>query len=176
MATIFSYFRLILFLGGVLVGVQVPVFVHQYGNTLEAHFKESQSSLHEFQNNAREYFGGDMEALIAHYQKNGDPVFQEGGKSIQSIYARFIELKKAVADFRESVWNAYAQAIIYPLSDIRKEVLDHYAYAVKLDFGAILFGLVSGFVLAVFGELALRGLISALLSVNRRLQPGLGRS
>lgn len=175
MSTIFSYLRLILFLGGVLAGVQVPVFVHQYGNTLEAHFKESESGMREFQDNAREYFGGDMEALIAHYQKNGDPVFQEGGKSIRSIYARFIELKKAVADFRESAWNAYAQAIVYPLSDIRKEVLDHYAYAVKLDFGAILFGLVSGFVLAVLGELVLRGLVGALLSLNRRLQPDPGR-
>lgn len=175
MATLFSYLRLILFLGGVLVGIQAPVFVDHYGNRLEAHFLESEAGLREFRVDAQTHFGGDMKALIDHYKHDGDPVFQEGGKSIQRMHARFVELKEALFDFRQNAWKAYWQAIFAPVSDIQKEVVKNYSYAIKLDFGAILFGLVSGLILTVLGELALRALLFALALLNKRLQPTFNR-
>ncbi len=171
MATLISYLRLILFLGGVLVGVQVPFFVDQYGKSLEAHFLESQKNLSEFQENAQKFFGGDMQALISHYRENGDPVFRDGGKSIQSMYARFLELEQALEDFNANAWRAFSQAIIHPVAGIRKEVLENYSYAIKLNPGAIAFGIVAGLFLALLGETAARGLVAMLASLGRRWQP-----
>ena len=165
MTTVFSYVRLILFLGGVLIGVQLPVFVDQYGKSLEAHFLESGQNLNEFQNDAQKYFNGDMEKLIAYYKKNGDPVFLDGGESIQSIYHRYLELKNAMSNFTEGTWSAYTQAFFHPVPDIQEEVMKNYSYSVKLDLGAILFGLMCGFVLALFGEAILRVIVGAVVAV-----------
>ena len=49
MRKILDYLRLLLFTGGVLIGVQVPGFIDQYGKSLEAHLLESSQSLKEFQ-------------------------------------------------------------------------------------------------------------------------------
>jgi hypothetical protein len=43
-----DYLRLVLFVCGVLVGIQVPGFVDQYGQRLEAHQLEAKLSLAEF--------------------------------------------------------------------------------------------------------------------------------
>lgn len=168
-ATLFSYLRLTLFLGGVLIGVQVPMFVDQYGKSLESHFLESERSLHEFKDEAQKHFGGSMEKLIAHYKKSGDPVFHDGGKSIQAIYGRNLELKEAIGLFRKGSWNAYTQAFLAPIPDVQNEVLKNYTYSVKLDFDAIFFGLVSGLFLSGLIESICHVAIAAVSSLKRLL-------
>ncbi|WP_084684793.1 DUF2937 family protein [Methylohalobius crimeensis] len=157
MTVIVDYLRLILFLGGTLIGVQIPGFVDQYGRSLESHFRESKQNLDEFQRDADRYFGGDLEKLIAHYKSDGDRVFYAGGESIDSIYRRNLILKNAVADFRESYFSALSQVFFNPISDIRTEVWENYSYSVKLDFSAILIGLTVGLVVASLAEGLLRG-------------------
>ncbi|MDY0223604.1 MAG: DUF2937 family protein, partial [Desulfobacterium sp.] len=92
MELFFSYIRVFVFLGCTLVGIQVPAFVDQYGKSLESRLIESRIALNEFQDDADKYFDGSVEELIAHYKKNDDQVFNEGGRSIQSIYDRNIML------------------------------------------------------------------------------------
>ena len=168
MATILAYLRLVLFLGGVLVGLQVPGFVDQYGKSLEAHFSESQINLMKFQQDADRFFNGDMKKLIAHYKSDSDPVFQEGGRSISAIYERKVKLGKAVSDFRRSAFRAYRQVFLSPVSDIREEVWNSYTYSIKLDVSAISVGLLAGLVLSVLVEFLMRGLIGLVsLVINR---------
>ncbi|MBN2700034.1 MAG: DUF2937 family protein [Methylothermaceae bacterium] len=159
MAVIVDYLRLILFLGGALVGVQIPGFVDQYGKGLESHFLESKQNLEEFQRDADRYFGGNLEKLIAHYKSNGDRVFHAGGESIDAIYRRNLILKNAVADFRESYFSALSQVFFNPVPEIRSEVWNNYTYFVKLDFSAIAIGLTVGLVGAGLAEGLLHGLI-----------------
>lgn len=170
MATIFSYIRIFLFIGGTLLGVQVPFFVDQYGKSLESHLIESQKALSVFQDDADKYFNGSLENLIAHYKENDDKVFNEGGDSIQSIYDRNMMLKKKFLNFQGSAWSSYFQAIVNPVSEVKNEVWRNYSYAIKLDPKSIVFGLVVGLLLAVLIELLLRSIFLISNTLNKRLQ------
>ncbi|MGH8505987.1 MAG: DUF2937 family protein [Stenotrophobium sp.] len=168
MTTVLSYLRLILFLGGALIGVQIPGFVDQYGKSLESHLRESSTSLQAFQRDADKYFDGDIQRLIAHYKNNGDPVFTSGGGSIDTIYQRNLALKTAELEFGQGFLSAYEQVFIHPVRDIRDEVWNSYTYGIKLDRSAIGMGLLLGFILAVLVEIPLRGLLAALVALTRK--------
>jgi|AZIJ01.1.fsa_nt_gi hypothetical protein len=152
MDKIVDYLRLILFTGGVLLGVQVPAFVDQYGKSLKAHLIESSLSLEQFEKDAKRYFDGDLDQLISHYQSNPDPVIQDGGASIDAIYKRNRDLKMAWATFSKSTYSAYSQVLFTPLADIKDEVWRHYTYTIILNKPAIISGLCCGFLLALLVE------------------------
>lgn len=157
-------------MAGVLISVQLPVFVDQYGQRLDAHYQESDRSVGAFRDDAKKFFNGDMEKLITYYKTNGDPVFHDGGESIESIYSRYLTLKKALANFQKGLWSAYSQAFIYPVADIQAEVRSNYSYAIKLDATAIVLGIAGGFMLALLGEGVLRGIIAVLSVLRKRPQ------
>lgn len=171
MNTVMSYLRLILFFGGVLVGIQVPTFVDQYGKGLASHYAESERSLDAFRDEAVRHFDGDMDRLIGHYRRSGDQVFEEGGDSIEVIYRRNRLLADQLADFRANPLRAYSQAFFTPVPDVQAEVRNDFSYAIRLDPGAIAFGMVSGFVLSVVGELLLRLLAALVLPPPSRTRP-----
>lgn len=159
MTTIFSYIRIFIFLGGTLASVQVPLFVDQYGKSLEAHFLEAENALNEFQDDANKYFDGNIEALIAHYKQSGDKVFNDGGTSIQSLLERYLFLKKNFTRFTGSQWQAYVQALFTPVAEVQEEVWHNFSYALILEPRSLLFGLVAGLLLASFVEVVLRLLV-----------------
>lgn len=154
---ILSYLRIAVFIAGVLIGIQAPGFVDQYGKSLESHYIEAKYSVSEFQRDADRYFDGDMEKLISYYIKDPDPVFRDGGKSISTIYERFLMLEKAYRSFKESTLNAYMQTFLNPVSDIKKEVWRNYTYIIKLDSAAISIGLITGLALSALAELIMLG-------------------
>ncbi|RUO39833.1 DUF2937 domain-containing protein [Aliidiomarina taiwanensis] len=156
MNIVFSYIRLLVFLGCALAGVQVPGFVDQYGKSLEAHVLESQFALQEFQADADKFFEGNLERLIAHYKASDDAVFHDGGSSIETIYARNVMLKANLAAFRSSFFSAYQQALFAPVPDVGEEVRSNYTYTVQLNPVAVGFGLGVGFFIALGIELLLR--------------------
>ncbi|MDY0376505.1 MAG: DUF2937 family protein [Desulfobacterium sp.] len=170
MELFFSYIRVFVFLGCTLVGIQVPAFVDQYGKSLESRLIESQIALNEFQDDADKYFDGSVEELIAHYKKNDDQVFNEGGRSIQSIYDRNIMLVSSFAQFESSSWSAYTQALISPVPDVRREVWKNYSYAIQLNPSAVAFGLITGLIFTLVIELLLRLLCNAPKLLYRRFQ------
>lgn len=168
MKTVYSYLRLILFFAGVLVGVQLPVYVEQYGQSLEAHATESRRSLSGFQEDADRYFDGDLQQLIDYYKADGDGVFFDGGQSIEAIHQRHSTLSNALEAFRSDTWSAYTQAFISPVPDIQQEVRANYSYSVKLDAAAISLGIVSGLLLSLSGETLVRFLRLLLVPIGRR--------
>lgn len=152
----YSYIRLFVFLGCTLVGIQVPVFVDEYGKSLESHLAESRMALNEFQGDADKYFDGRLEKLIAHYLNNGDQVFNEGGRSIESIYNRNLMLKMNFAQFQSSAWAAYTQALFTPVPDVGSKAWKNHSYAIQLKPSAIAFGLIVGLIFSLGVELLLR--------------------
>ncbi|MCB9494697.1 MAG: DUF2937 family protein [Desulfobacteraceae bacterium] len=153
MKIISHYLRLILFITGVLFGVQIPAFMDAYKNSLQAHLNESSKSLAEFQSDADKYFNGDLTKLINHYKSNKDPVFLEGGESIDSIYKRNLELEKAFLNFNKNFFNSFIHVFVFPLEDIKNEVLKNYSYSVKLNKASILGGIVTGTLLSAFFDI-----------------------
>lgn len=173
MRTILEYLRLGLFVGGALIGVQIPSFVEQYGHRLESHLLESKTSLEGFQLDADKYFDGDIENLIQHYAKNADPVINDGGESIASLNSRSQFLQRSWTEFNASFQQRYWHAFMSPVNTIRTETWAGFDFAVRLDVSAIIWALSLGFILAALIELVLKltgigmtSLTSALLSTR----------
>jgi len=166
----FSYIRLFVFFGCTLAGIQVPVFVDQYGNSLESHLKESRIALDEFQDDADKYFDGSLDKLIAYYRENEDEVFNEGGRSIESIHDRNLMLRDSFGQFQSGYWSAYTQAIFFPVPDVGQEVWSNYSYAIQLKPAAIAFGLIFGLLSTLLIEVILRLLCKTPNLLNKRFQ------
>ncbi|QYK01252.1 DUF2937 family protein [Shewanella psychrotolerans] len=155
MKQLIDYIRLMLFVSGVLLGVQVPAFVDQYGQRLQAHATEAKLSLGEFQRDADRFFGGDLDKLIAHYRQNTDEVVKAGGESIEGIYQRYLLLEGALQRFNRSAYSGFQQVAFEPLADIRTEVWQHFSHTIMLDGRAIAIGLLIGLLLSMLSELCL---------------------
>lgn len=168
MRKILDYLRLLLFTSGVLIGVQMPGFIDQYGKSLEAHLLESSISLNEFQEDAERYFNGSLDKLIAHYQNNKDPVIKDGGDSIAAIYNRNQTLTQAWKSFTASTYSAYTHVILKPLLDIKYEVWSNYTYNIILNPSAIISGLTCGFILSLLIELASLLIIGTIRQLFKR--------
>jgi hypothetical protein len=149
MKILHDYLRLILFLGGALIGVQVPSFVDLYGARLESHLNESTLSLSTFKNDAERYFNGDIQQLINHYQKKSDPIIVDGGNNIASIFERNIRLKDAHQYFENSLFGRYAHTLYQPIEAIKAETWASYDYAIKLNSVGIIWALSVGFILSM---------------------------
>ncbi|PMG49594.1 hypothetical protein BCU91_02685 [Shewanella sp. 10N.286.52.B9] len=171
MKSVFDYLRLILFVSGVLLGVQVPAFVDQYGQRLQAHTQEAKLSLAEFEQDADRFFAGDIQQLIAHYQHNPDQVFSAGGDSIQAIYQRYQLLNGALMQFNQTAFSGFEQVAFTPMEDIRQEVWHNFSHTIMLDTRAITIGLVLGFLLSLICELCLLGCGKGCRHAYRALKP-----
>ncbi|QYJ82279.1 DUF2937 family protein [Shewanella aegiceratis] len=165
-----DYLRLLLFVCGVLLGVQVPAFVDQYGKALAAHTQEAKQSLAEFQRDADRFFGGDIDRLIAHYKQNPDAVFNAGGESIEALYQRYQLLSSALTEFNQSGYGGFDRLVLAPLPEIRDQVWQHFSHSILLDGRAIAFGLVFGLLFAMFCELTLHGCGHCCRGAYRRLR------
>lgn len=171
MKIIKDYIRLLLFVGGSLIGVQVPSFVGQYEQRLEAHLLESKASLNEFQMNADKFFEGDFDKLLKHYQDNSDPVFNEGGKSISNLFSRQEQLNNAMLSFNKTFFNRYFHTLVSPLPDIRDETWKSYDYSIKLNAASIIWALSVGLISAILMDLLLALMSALFLSNGKKDKP-----
>ncbi|TWI73997.1 Protein of unknown function (DUF2937) [Desulfobotulus alkaliphilus] len=168
---LYAYARLLLFMGGVLLGVQIPGFLDAYGKSLESRLQESMRSLALFQRDADRYFEGDLGRLIDHYEKTGDPVFRDGGANIAAIRERKKLLENALIDFRKSGFNAICHLILRPVKDVRDSVFETYTHVIRLDRDAVFAGLATGLLTALFPEM----LLSVFLVFFGKLRKGAGK-
>lgn len=152
-----GYLRLVLFGLGLLVGVQVPGFIDDYGKRVAAHRAESEESLSGFRETAARFFNGDLTALVAHYRASTDEVMHSDADSVAHLVRR--------AELLEGEWLAmqgpwYAQ-VLHLASAADQKLLDDtveaYSYQVLLAPQAIAWGLACGLLLAWLVELLLLG-------------------
>ncbi|WP_298772931.1 DUF2937 family protein [uncultured Shewanella sp.] len=167
MKKIIEYLRLILFMAGVLVGIQAPSVVDQYGKRLQSQLTESELSLNAFQGDADRYFGGSLDKLIAYYQNNEDPVFSDAGKNVEALMQRQIALSTAWQRFSASQYSPYVQFLFDPMLDIKTQVLAQYTYSIVLNTQAIMVGLIVGGLLAAVAELFLALIWQTLCLLKR---------
>lgn len=152
---LFEYIKLVIFVGAILVGIQVPGFVDQYGKNLAARVSESQHSIAVFQADADKYFAGDLNRLLKHYQQQVDPVIIAGGASIGSLVERNIQLTQALQVFNQSIYSPYQQVFLQPIQEIRAEVWQNYSYTVVLNGTSIVIGILVAVLLLALFEMSL---------------------
>jgi len=169
MKKLLDYIKLAVLLGGVLMGVQIPGLVDQYGSSLDSRVSESGNSIAEFQDDADKYYGGDINKLIAHYDNKSDPVIVSGGESIGALVSRNQYLAKAQREFHRSAYSAYIHVFISPVEEVRYDVWSNYTYKVILNGSAITIAIVSGLIALGLFELTffLLGLALPVLSRSR---------
>lgn len=153
MGKIFEYIKLIVFVTAILVGIQVPGFVDQYGKHLSARVAESNQNLAAFQRDANKFFAGDLNKLVAHYRKQQDPVFIDGGKSIEQIVLRNQLLTDALLAFKQNFYSPYIHVFLQPIYEIRQQVWQQYNYTVVLNGSSILVGIAIAILLLSLFEL-----------------------
>jgi hypothetical protein len=154
-----AYLRLVLFALGLLAGVQVPGFVDQYAKRVSAHYLESTKSIAGFQRTANQYFGGSIDALIAHHEASSDSVFKDEARDVAALYLR---LKKLTIEFdamNQPLLSRFMHVAFRPDREILGETITAYSYTVPLNEEAIICGLVAGLLLALFVESVLIGLV-----------------
>ena len=165
-----NYMRLALFMLGVLVGVQVPGFVNQYGKNLEARLLESNQAISQFQADADKFFDGDISKLIAYYQAKNDDIISAGANSITAIASRQTELKQAWHAFNSSTLSQFQHVAFTPISDIRTQVWQSYQYLIVLNPLAIFFGIVTGLLMTMVIDLVSGLLLWLGRSLSRSTQ------
>lgn len=171
MKSLMDYVRLILFVCGVLLGVQVPAFVDQYGQQLQAHTTEAKLSLSVFQRDADRFFDGDIHQLINHYRHNPDTVINAGGDNIETLYQRYQLLQGALQRFNQTPYSGFQQVMLEPLADIRSQVWQQFSHTIMLDGRAITIGLSLGLLFALLCEVLLRLLVAGCWRTYRIMVP-----
>lgn len=166
-----SYLRLALFAVGLLVGVQVPGAIEQYAQRVDAHRIEAQTALDGFRGTARQFFGGDLNALVAHYRASDDEVFRHDADSLQALIDR-VALLEAEWRAMQGPWYARAWHLALRADPaLRAEALASYRYQVLLDPSAIAWGVCSALLLAWLVETLLLALLWLFPPTRQRRRP-----
>ncbi|MET1077986.1 MAG: DUF2937 family protein [Pseudomonas sp.] len=153
-----SYLRLGLFALGLLIGVQVPGFVHDYGNRVEAHRLESEEGLKGFRETAQRFFNGDLQALVGHYRASEDPVMRSDADSLNLLLSRGLRWQREW-EALQGPWYAKAWHVAVAADpELRAETFQAYRYQVLLAPEAIAWGIGCALLLAWLVELVLLGL------------------
>jgi hypothetical protein len=151
-----DYLRLILFCGGLLIGIQIPAVVDQYAKRVDAHLTEALGILAGFQQTADRYFNGNFQDLIEHYEKSEDAVFNNDAQNIRFIADRVSLLKGEAQALQQSAPLRVMHVLITPDSKIIQETMQQYSYMILISPQALIWGLLSGFLFAAL----LEGLVS----------------
>lgn len=165
-----NYLRLIIFTTGLLVGLQVPGFVDQYGKRVSAHQIEARENFRGFQEIADKYFNGDVLALIAHHAASDDRTFKDEAATIRTNYERLAALNAELAAMSGSLLAQIAHVAFRPNRALLDETGAAYTYTVPLSPPAIVSGIVIGAALAMLVEGFFAGCAYALTPRRRHRQ------
>jgi hypothetical protein len=145
-----DYLRLILFCGGLLIGIQIPAVVDQYAKRIDAHLTEALDVFAGFQHTADRYFEGNIQDLISHYQSSNDAVFRNDATNILFISNRVIHLKSEQIALKQSALMRTAHVLFFPDNKVFQHTLEQYSYMILINPQALIWGLISGFLIASF--------------------------
>ncbi|WP_338366026.1 DUF2937 family protein [uncultured Pseudoalteromonas sp.] len=151
MSKLLDYIRLSFFAAGLLLGVQIPAFVSDYGQALQVHLIEADNALAPFQKDAQNYFNNDLNELITHYENIDDVIIGKGAEHIKALANRQKVLQTAVYDFKRS---PYLYTLTSDFLTVKKQVWQRFEGQIVLKKDSIIAALVSAIIIAVFAELA----------------------
>ncbi|GGJ78451.1 DUF2937 family protein [Pseudomonas matsuisoli] len=162
-----GYLRLVLFAFGLLIGIQIPGFMDDYAKRVDAHRIEAQEGLNGFQATATRYFNGDLDALVAHYRENPDPIIRNDADSVE-VLVRRSRLLEAEWDALQGPWYQRTWHMLTRADNtLLQETYSAYTYQILLTPSAIVWAVASGFLFAFVVE-GLVLLLASLFSIGSR--------
>lgn len=150
MSKLLDYIRLSFFAAGLLLGVQIPAFVSDYGHALNAHLLEANKAIAPFKNDAKQYFNNDIKKLINHYQNTGDSIVGKGANHINTLNNREKSLQAAVNAYNKA---PYLYTLTSDFSSIKKQVWQRFEGQIVLKKDSIIAAIVSAIFIAMLAEL-----------------------
>ncbi len=145
----------LMFAFGILMGVQIPGFVAQYTQRLEAHHFEAIDNFSGFQETANNYFNGDANALIQWHRQSDDPIFSEEADAVEALHLRLAELTEQQSRLQTHLPGQLFQIIVHPNQSLLQETTHSYQATIPLTINAIICGLVFAVLASLLTELML---------------------
>jgi Protein of unknown function (DUF2937) len=143
MGAIYRYFLILVACVAILFGIQVPSFVDQYEQRLDAHFIEVTNNLRGFQAIADKFHGGSLQALIAKHETSEDRTFKEEARPMRNMYERYLRFKEQ----KFALETNLPRKIAFLATDADKELLNEtytsYSFTVPLNQSALFAGFLS---------------------------------
>ena len=161
---------MLIFTAAVMLGVQIPNFVDQYGKRVDAHAKEVNVNFSEYMNIAKKYGTGSIEGLIKKHENSPDLTFQAEAEPIRQNYQR----KKRFDAELKALQAPFISRALHILIDSDREILldtwVNYSANVPLNSLAAIcglaFGLIASLLLELFWSLSWK-----LFRRERRVKP-----
>lgn len=148
-----DYLRITLFCGGLLIGIQIPAVIDQYAKRIDAQLTEALDVFSGFQETADRFFKGNIQDLIRHYKSSDDPVFKNDATNLLFISDRVTYLKSEKLALKQSALMRTAHVLFFADNKVFQQTLEQYSYMILIDPQALVWGLISGFLIASFFDL-----------------------
>jgi Protein of unknown function (DUF2937) len=145
-----DYMVRIVFAIGILSGVQLPSFIDQYSQRLEAHYLEAVENLSGYQKIADLYHGGRIENLIAKHESSADPTFYKEAEPIKELFGRVKRFGAEVAALNTNIFLQTSHLLFNGDREVIKETYTKYSATIPLSRVAIICGIVTGICASAF--------------------------
>jgi len=144
----------LLFAGVLLLGVQLPNFVLQYQQNVNAHYQEVSDQLLQYQVIADRFYTGDMAQLLQAHQQNSVAAIRAEANIISGLMNRYTYLQAQLDGLQNKDLLDKLASLSGQLDmEIAEEVLDHYILAFPLDLSAIYMGVALALIVSIIVQL-----------------------
>lgn len=133
MALVRGLFDRLLLIAGFVAGGCVPGFITQYQQRVGGRLDQVRQDLLPFQEIARRYHGGDMQALVKHHLAAADQSFQAEGLAIREMLDSLARLQSMVEGLAGSTWRQIAYLLRHFDRDIGMATWQTYVPSFNLD-------------------------------------------
>jgi len=160
-------YRYLLLLVAVLtafIGVQIPNFLTQYQQRLDAQHSEAMVYYRQYQQIATAHFGGDVQRLIDHHRASTDAAIRDSAEPIQTLVHRIERFRSQQQGLQTGYLGQLWFLVTQADTELRENTWRMYSYNVPFIQQALLTGLA----FALLVVLALDALLSGLKRIVRR--------
>lgn len=136
-----SYLRLLLFILGLLFGVQVFGFIDDYVKCVDVYCLEVVQNIQGFQQIVGQFFNGSLEELVRYYCSNSDLVFQCDGENFDCLMC-CVCMFDVEWQVMQGFWYVCVWYMLCVLNyELLMEIYVSYSYQVLFKFEVIVWGL-----------------------------------
>ncbi len=155
---LYRYLLLLIAIMTAFVGVQIPNFLTQYQQRLDAQYSEAMVYYRQYQDIANKHFAGDVQRLIDHHRNSTDNAIRESAEPIQTLVNRIERFRSQQHGLQTSylgqLWFLASQSD----SELRDSTWRMYSYNVPFTQQALLTGLLLALLVVLLCDLLMAGL------------------
>lgn len=163
MRALYRYLVALLFSAGMLAGAQVPAFVDQYAKRVDASLQQARLDFAGWRTLAQQFYGGDIDALIAAHAHSDQPAVRAETTAIQDQYRQLQRLSREHFAMQAPLYEQLIHIAVAGDPRLLRRTWQQFGATVPLARTA----LVSGAIVALIAVLLLE-LVAALLRLGGR--------